>query len=193
MVLNNLYRAALISFTTLLIACTSSPISIKLQPELSANQPSPLINKTTWKINSQDLRIAQYLIEISKEKGAATLVNGSQSSRLIIEKLLQQQWTKQGLIINTQSAHKINIQVIKLLAKVKQNLFSHQINSQVVINVQLKNGGKVFNKVYKSNANQEGPLNVSIEKTSKLLNTQLSQLLDEIVQDSELNAKLQQL
>ena len=178
----------------LLIACSTPPLSMQLQPELAANQPSrPLTNKADWGIGSQDQRIAQYLIEITKGEGAATLVNESQSSRLIIENTLQQQWSKNGIRFTADSTDKINIQLIKLLTKVEQNPLSHKINSTIVIKVELSTKGKVFSKTFRSRFTKEGPFSADIKKTGKQLNIQLSQLLTEIVQDPQLNAKLKQL
>ena len=193
LLLKKIRQTTLIICTILLVSC-STPISIQLQPELPANQTAlPLTNKTAWKIDSQDQRIAQYLIEVTKDEGAATLINGSQNSRLLIENILQQQWSKLGLKFNDNSADKINIQLIKLLAKVEQNTLTHNIDSKMIIKVELSTKSKIFSKTFTSRFTKEGPFNVDIKKTAEQLNIQLSQLLNEIIQDPQLNAKLQQL
>jgi uncharacterized lipoprotein len=167
---------------------------MQLQPELSAAQTAnSLISRVGWEINSQDLRIEQYLIEITNGKNAASLINESQSSRLIIENALQQQWHKRGLIFKTQSENKIDVQLIKLLAKVEQNTLSHNIDSQIVIRIKLTTKNKIISKTFTSNLSKEGVFSADPGEVSKELNTQLSQLLTEIIQDQELNTRLQQL
>jgi uncharacterized lipoprotein len=190
----NIRQTALIISAFLLVACSSTPISIQLQPELSTKQPTELLtSQTSWQIASQDYRVAQYLIEVTKGEGVATLVNEAQSSRLIIENALQQKWHQSGLKLNDLSTNRINIQVIELLAKVKQKTFAHTIDSNIVINIQLQTNDKVFNKTFTSHAAQEAPFTANINKTGQQLNIQLSQLLNEIIKDPELNVKLQQL
>ena len=91
------------------------------------------------------------------------------------------------------SKNKINIQLIKLLAKVEQNTLTHNIDSKMIIKVELSTKSKIFSKTFTSRFTKEGPFNVDIKKTAEQLNIQLSQLLNEIIQDPQLNAKLQQL
>lgn len=192
--LKNIRQSILLISPLLLVACSSTPISMQLQPELSSGKAAAtLTSKTIWQINSQDHRIAQYLIEVTKGEGAATLINESKSSRLIIEKALQQQWSKHGLRFNTNSADKINIQLIKLLAKVEQKTVAHDIDSEIAIKVKLSTKKQIFSKVFTSHLTKEGAFTANINKVSEQLNTQLSQLLNEIIQDPQLNAKLQQL
>lgn len=194
LLLKNIHKVILFISSLLLVACSSSPVSMQLQPELSSLQTaSPLTNKIVWEISSQDRRIEQYLIEVTKGRNAATLINESQSSRLIIENALQQQWSKHGLRFSADSTDKINIQLIKLLAKVKQNTLTHNTHSKIVIKVELSTKNKIFSKIFSSRFTQEGVFAADINKISEQLNVQLSQLLNEIIQDSELNAKLQQL
>lgn len=194
LLLKNIRQIILIISTLLLAACSSSPISIQLQPELSSNQTTaPLMSKTIWEVSSQDHRIAQYLIEVTKGEKAATLINESKSSRLIIENSLQQQWSKHGLRFNADSADKINIQLIKLLAKVEQNTVTHNIDSEIVIKVELSTKKQIFSKIFTSHLTKEGAFTANIKKVNEQLNIQLSQLLNEIIQDPQLNAKLQQL
>ena len=194
LILKKISQSTIIMSIILLVGCATPPVSIRLQPNLAMNQAThPFTNKTAWEINSQDHRIAQYLIEVTKGKGVAILVNESQSSRLIIENTLQQQWHNHGLNIKTNSADKINIQLIKLLVKVQQDPVVHNIDANIIINVELKTENKVFSKIFRSHSTKEALFSADIKKTGKQLNIQLSQLLSEIVQDPELNAKLQQL
>ena len=189
----NIRTCILITSTTLLISCASPITSIQLQPTLLApDQGTQLANKEAWDIMSQDYRVEQYLIEVINGRKAATLINESKSSRLIIEDTLKNQWQKEGLNFALNSPNQITIKIVKLLASVKQTTVSYSTDSNVIINVQLKTQDKLFNKVFKSNFRKEGPFGVDIDATAKQLNTQLSELLNQIINDPELNNKLQQ-
>jgi len=189
--LKRISQTLLIMSSLILSACSTSPLSITMNPTLSAiTSNSPAIGKRNWQLSSQDFRTAHYLILVTEGEGAATLINDAQNSRLIIEQALRKKWTEYGLKLNAQSKHKMTIQLIKLQAKVKQTSFTHTINSTVTINVRLESGNTIFNKIFTSNNKEEAPFSVNIKKTGAKLNTQLSLLLDEIINDQVLNNKL---
>jgi len=182
----------LVAATFFLFSCSNVPSTMQVQPEISTEKKIPAINSDiNWSLSSQDRRIAHYLIEISAGDDVATLVNESDSSRLIIQRTLNEQWLSQGLNLIPDSDYKIDVQLIKLLAKVKQSTYKHKIDSEVVIKIQLKSNTKTLSKTFNSRAGSEAPLNADGEKISAQLNKQLSQLLTEIVKDQELNAMLE--
>jgi len=182
----------LVSAAFFLFSCSNVPSTMQVQPEISTEKKIPAINSDiSWSLSSQDRRIAHYLIEISAGDGVATLINESNSSRLIIQRTLNEQWLAQGLNLAPDNDYKIDIQLIKLLAKVKQSTYKHEIDSEVVIKIQLKSNNKTFSKTFNSRAGSEAPFNADGEKISAQLNRQLSQLLTEIVKDPELNTMLE--
>jgi len=191
LLLKKINQILLIMCSCLLVACSTSPLSITLHPELSATPVNnSSMSQRNWRLFSQDFRTAQYLILVTEGEGVATLVNDAQNSRLVIEQALQQKWTESGLKLNPQSANKITIQLIELLSNVKQASFSHTVNSTITLNVRLETPNTIFNKIYTSNAAEKAPFSVNLKKTGEKLNTQLSLLLDQIINDPELNAKL---
>ncbi|MCG6199945.1 YajG family lipoprotein [Psychromonas antarctica] len=193
LILKNAHKTMLVMSAILLVACSTPPTSVQLQPEISFKQTGEIQQSALmWKISSQDQRIAHYLIEVTRGDNAASLINESQSSRLTIENLLHEQWAEQGIALQATSKNTINIQLIKLLAKVEQNSLTYKTDANIVIEVKLTAENKIFNKTFKSHYGQEGVFRVSEQTVTKQLNDQLSQLLNEIVQDSELNAKLHQ-
>ena len=186
----------LLLLTSLLfiISCSHSPTSVAPQPELLIKEnDKSLHSKLTWTMRSQDQRVAHYLIEISSGDGVATLVNESQSSRMLIEKTVRKQWREQGLRFTSDSQYKIDLQIVKLLAQVKQNSFSFDLNSNIILKVKLSSENKTFTKTFTAHLTEEAPFSADVKKITEQLNAQLSQLLTEIVQDPELIAKLQQL
>lgn len=182
--------------TLLLTACATAPTSLQLTPELENNTSiKKAESEHTWALNSDDFRTARYLIAISSGDDVATLVNESASSRAIIEKTLQSHWSQKGLHFTDKknNPYKVQIQLIKLLAEVEQGTLSHESDINVVIKIQLSSDKKTFSKTFRSHYEEKSPFSADINALSEQLNTQLSQLLNQIVQDKELNAKLLQL
>jgi uncharacterized lipoprotein len=182
--------------TLFLSACSNTPTSLKLTPSLDTNiTVNKVEKKQKWALNSKDFRTARYLIAISTGDDVATLVNESTSTRLIVEKTLQKHWVNQGYRFTDKAgnSHQIEVQLIKLLAKVEQGTVSHETNINVIIKIQLNSDKSTFSKTFRSHYEENAPFRANIESLTTQLNTQLSQLLDQVVQDPELNDKLLQL
>jgi uncharacterized lipoprotein len=190
---NSLKLSALLLSTLFLSACSTPPSSLNLTPELNKNIIiNEVQSKDQWRITSKDLRTARYLIAISSGDDVATLVNESTSTRLIIEKLLQNHWVKQGHRFTDKkgNSHQIEVQLIKLLAEVEQGTVSHQTDINVIVKIQLLSHKRTFSKTFRSHFEEKSPFNADVESITTQLNTQLSQLLDQVVQDPELNDRL---
>ncbi|WP_232772509.1 YajG family lipoprotein [Psychromonas sp. Urea-02u-13] len=182
--------------TLFLSACSSTPTSLKLTPNLNDNITINKVEKNQkWLLDSKDFRTARYLIAISAGDDVATLVNESISTRISVEKLLQNHWTKQGYRFtdNQGNSHQIEVQLIKLLAEVEQGTLSHETDINVIIKIQLNSDKSTFSKTFRSHYEEKAAFSADVEVLATQLNTQLSQLLDQIVQDPELNDKLLQL
>jgi len=179
-----------------LSACSNTPNSLQLTPRLDESLITTKVESDQrWLLDSQDLRTARYLIAISAGDDVATLIGESNSTRTIIEKTLQTHWSKQGhrFTSNRYNRYKIEVQLIKLLAEVEQATLSHESEINVVLKVQLSTDKTTFSKTFRSHYEKKGALNASVKTLTEQLNAQLSQLLDQIVQDPELNDKLLQL
>jgi len=190
---NLLKKTLTLSSFLLLISCASVPTDINIIPDLQLKAGTvALTNETPWQVASRDLRIERHLVQIVDGEKVAQLINEHQSVRLVIEKNLSQAWVNNGLKIADQSDYHIDIMIIKALATVTESAVSYEVKSQLALKVQLTYQGKKFVKLFRSNSQWEGPFNASISRITKELSVQLSDLLNQIVQDQELNKKLQQ-
>jgi len=175
-----------------LTACSSLPTAINLAPELNLDEQSYQFNQSEiWKVNSQDLRVARHLIEIVDGDNVAQLINEQQSIRLLIENSLKQAWITNGLSIADQSEYEIDIQLIKALTTVTEPTMSYEVETQMMLQVQLTHKNKKFAKLFRSNHQWEAPFSTSISRITEEINTQLTELLMQVVKDEEINAKLQ--
>ena len=188
-----LKRTLIIPVLLTLVSCSSIPTDIYINPELNLEVGKyTFSNEKSWEVNSQDLRIAHHLVEIENGEKAAQLINEQQSLRLLLQRNLSQAWLSNSLKVDKESDYKINIQLIKALATVDESALSYEVNSQIIIKIKLTHQGKKFVKLFRSNAEWDAPFSTSVSRITRELNTQLSQLLNQVVQDQELNDKLQQ-
>jgi len=184
---------AMLALLFTLASCASLPTDININPELDLEKNTYTFNKSdTWQIGSQDLRVARHLIEIIDGDNVAQLINEQQSLRLLVEKSLTQAWINNKLKVNKSSEHQVNIKLIKALATVTESTLSYDVDSQMVIKVELNYQGKNFVKLFRSNKQWDAAFSTSAAGITEQLNVQISQLLNQIIQDPELNSKLQQ-
>ncbi|MEJ6122538.1 YajG family lipoprotein [Vibrio sp. 2-Bac 85] len=191
----NTYSKLVAMFTLLftLASCASLPTDININPELDLEKNTYTFKQSdTWQIASQDLRVARHLIEIIDGDNVAQLINEQQSLRLLVEKSLTQAWINNKLKVNKSSEHQVNIKLIKALATVTESTLSYDVDSQMVIKIELNYQGKNFVKLFRSNKQWDAAFSTSAAGITEQLNVQISQLLNQIIQDPELNSKLQQ-
>ena len=184
---------AMLTLLFTLASCASLPTDININPELDLEKNTYTFKQSdTWQIASQDLRVARHLIEIIDGDNVAQLINEQQSLRLLVEKSLTQAWINNKLKVNKSSEHQANIKLIKALATVTESTLSYDVDSQMVIKIELNYQGKNFVKLFRSNKQWDAAFSTSAAGITEQLNVQISQLLNQIIQDPELNSKLQQ-
>ena len=175
-----------------LIGC-SSPSHINLTPEVYLGAPTyNFTNQQPWQVTSEDLRVERNLIEIVKDSKVKKLVDEQVSLRLVIEDKLTKAWENNKLNINPSADGKINIQLIKSVARVTESSVSYDVASQMMIQVTVKNKGETFVKMFRSSKNWNAAFATSISGVRDELSTQLTILLAQIINDEQLNQKLQQ-
>lgn len=175
-----------------LMSCASLPTDIKINPELELEKDAyTFTNTEAWQINSQDLRVARHLIEVIDGNNVAQLINEQQSLRLLIESNLTRAWVSNKLKTNEASDYKVNIKLIKALATVTESTLSYEVASQMIIKIELSNQSSTFVKLFRSNKQWDAAFSTNASNITEELNTHLSQLLNQVLQDQELNTKLQ--
>lgn len=176
-----------------ILGCSQTPSSIPLTSQLTLNKPELTYhNLQAWQIDSQDLRVARHLIEIVDGDNVAKLINEQQSLTKLIEDNLRQTWTANQLKTAKQSDYKLDIQLVEALTKVTEPTMSYEVSTDMKIKIKLQHNNKTFVKLFQSNHQWNAPFSTSISRVTEQLETQLSQLLNEIIQDKELNDKLNQ-
>lgn len=176
-----------------LISCASLPTDISISPELDLQKAAyTFTNKKAWQVDSQDLRVARHLIEIVDGNNVAQLINEQQSLRLLVESNLTRAWVSNGLKVQKVSDYKVDIKLIKALATVTEATLSYDVASQMIIKIELSHQGNTFVKLFRSNKQWEAAFSTDAVDITKQLNAQLSLLLNQILEDQELNTKLQQ-
>jgi len=183
--------------TLLLAACSSTPKSLIIAPELitSANEQaySAIYNNKTAAIDVQDLRANRHILQIVKANQAAEIINSAQEIKAVIKKSLSQILTHQGLTLSDNSTHKIHLFIDSALINVQQSLVKYNANNEIVLRIEIQDQDKTLNKVFRSHGKSNGPLTADLAVLERDFNQQLAQLINQIVNDEEVQQFIKQL
>ncbi len=176
------------TFTLLILnlfACTTTKPRIVVAPEVATNQ-SVVYQQESIALTITDLRTSRHIIQILKENKAAELINSSSALDHILTTKFTQIFQQQGLIVSENSNIKLDIAISKALISVQQNLVNYKANTEIIIQVKVNNPPKVLTKSFRIRGTNEGPFKADIAVLSRDFNQQLAQLIEQIVNDTEL-------
>ncbi len=176
------------TFTLLILnlfACTTTKPRIVVAPEVATKQ-SVVYQQESIALTITDLRTSRHIIQILKENKAAELINSSSALDHILTTKFTQLFQQQGLIVSENSNIKLDIAISKALISVQQNLVNYKANTEIIIQVKVNNPPKVLTKSFRIRGTNEGPFKADIAVLSRDFNQQLAQLIEQIVNDTEL-------
>ncbi len=176
--------------SALFTACTSTPTHLIVAPVLTAKNTNVLY-QSNLQLQVTDLRIANHVVQISKEGQAATVLSAQQSLDEIVANTLKEHWQGQGLNFTTMASKSMTIVIKRAMIRVKQELLSYQADSEIIIVVKIDNGKKVLTSTFKSTGNSEGPLQADIAVLERDFNDNLSTVLQQILSSKKIFAFLQ--
>ncbi len=183
--------------TLLLSACSSTPKSLIIAPELitSANEQaySAIYNNKIAAIDVQDLRANRHILQILRSNKAAEIINSAQEIKAVIKKSLTQILTRQGLTLSDNSTQKIHLFIDSALINVQQSLVKYNANNEIVLRIEIQDQDKTLNKVFRSHGKSNGPLTADLAVLERDFNQQLAQLINQIVNDKEVQQFIKQL
>jgi uncharacterized lipoprotein len=184
----------ILAATTLLVfisACANKPTHVVISPDLSttnsASGQSELQNKQA-SLTITDLRSAQHVVQILRKNEAAEVYSSLQPLNHIIQETLTTEFKKQGLEINTQASNAIEIIIDNGLISVQQEMMKYKVNNELVIRVKVNNGMQTLSNTFKVRGTSEGPLSADIAVLERDFSQQLSQLLSQVITNSEIQS-----
>ena len=172
--------------TFLLIGCASAPTHLIIAPEIITPPISKQINQQA-SLNIIDMRTANHIVQILRENEAATIFSAQERLEDIIKNSLSKHWPQQGLVISNNSVNAINIDIENALINVKQDTFKYQVQTEIVLKVSINNGIKTLTSTFKNTGSSKGPFKADLAVLERNFNQRLSNLLQNILVNEEIN------
>lgn len=168
-----------------LAGCSKQPVIANLNPHLG-EQPVGIYSRgLSAAIKGQDARKSAEVVIFMNDQPATRLANVSAPLDLISGKLAAG-LLSQGLVIDPSSPVHLKFTIDELLVRVSHEkvLYSAVAKTHIVLTVE--NRGTVFTKVFKREANKDSATRPDLPDLEGMLNTQLSDIIQLIIQDEEI-------
>ncbi|WP_206483790.1 YajG family lipoprotein [Thalassotalea sp. G2M2-11] len=170
--------------------CATTAKQLVIAPQAVMTQGQHYQQKSA-QVLVDDLRNTIHLVEIHQEDAAAELINSQENLGQTIAEHLTQALVSSGLDIKSPTNNSITLIINNAIVKVQQGLLKYQANTQLTFTVRVKSGEQVLTKTYNTKLNSEGAFNADLAVLERDFNQQLSTLLQQIVNDSEIYQFLQ--
>lgn len=171
-------------FLTGCIALTTERINVIPTPTIA---PHKISTSGSYQIIGNDNTKVPYIAIINKDQDDARKIYARQNIRVIIERLLIEQFTSLGFTHITESPNSIIIDLQEFLAQIENSAMSHQIEATLIVSITAKTQNGQLVKTYTTNANRSGFLSASTKEVENILKEMLTLTLKEVATDNELN------
>jgi len=176
-------KLILLACLFVLAGCAKQPVIANLNPHLAEQQAGIYDGRNSAAITGQDSRKSSEVVVFENDQPATRLSNVCAPSELISSKLAEG-LEDQGLSIepSSQVRLKFNINELRINVTHQTLLYSAVAKTHIILSVE--NRGAVFTKVFKREANKDSAT-PNLTDLETMLNTQLADIIQQIIQDEE--------
>ncbi|QDP00700.1 hypothetical protein FNC98_04635 [Thalassotalea sp. PS06] len=182
MKLKNLFVIGTLALTS---ACAEKTGMIELQPDL-INTPAKIYQQKSAKISVTDSRDKGHIVEVLNIDRPSTTIDSSAALSQVLNRQFTNQLSNQGLNLNEESDLKVIFDVERARTYVNQDVLDYRANTIIKLQVKMENSAQTMSKTFTLRATSRGPLNANIETLQRDFNTQLSKLIDQVLEDEQL-------
>ncbi|MFD2179434.1 YajG family lipoprotein [Veronia pacifica] len=182
-----------IGLTFLLSACSAPQApQLNITPQPAKVAASTQNSGKTVDLSSRDLRTAQYVAVVDNGRRSVDPIHAKANLRVALENALGQQLSAQGFTLSSASEGKLRMDLLEALVKVKHNVFNHEMDSQVQIQLVAESAKGKFVKRYRGQSKIEDAGSASPEDMETALNSLLEAVLNDIANDKQLTLYMDQ-
>ncbi len=169
----------------LFVGCAKQPVIANLNPRLGEQPAGIYSGGHSAVISGQDARKSSEVVIFMNDQPSTRLANVSAPSDLFAARLFAG-LRDQGLVIEPSSPVHLKFIINDLLVRVTHDKLLYSADAKTYITLAVENRGTVFTKVFKREANNDSATRPDLPDLEGMLNTQLADILQQIVQDGEI-------
>ncbi|MFH0782697.1 MAG: YajG family lipoprotein [Pseudomonadota bacterium] len=168
-----------------LFGCAKQPVIANLNPRLGEQPVGIYSGGLSAAIKGQDARKSAEVVIFKNDQPATRLANVSAPLDIISGKLAAG-LRDQGLVIDPSSPVQLKVTIDELLVSVSHEKLLYSAVAKTHIILTVENRGTVFTKVFKREANKDSATRPDLPDLEGMLNTQLSDIIQLVIQDEEI-------
>ncbi|WP_462174611.1 YajG family lipoprotein [Pseudoalteromonas gelatinilytica] len=170
-----------------LAACSNQPNQLILNPVYQGGKISNL--STSVSTSVIDLRGDNVTLKIIESDKTKTLASPGITDS--VKSALDSALSRNGANISNLATTRFELDIHQLQAVVTEKMMTHTSDATIELGLRVLRNSSTFSKVYRGNANLEGPLSHDRAKIEGQLNKLTEQIITRIVSDPELIAYLE--
>lgn len=182
---------AILAFAFLLSGCSSKdPINSNLTLQLDSQPTGMYSNESSAALRGHDARQDSSVIIYQLEgKPDIRLPNQTAPHALVTEQLANG-LLEQGLVFKNNSKVRIQVDLNELLVLVTHPKLLYNAKAKSNLTLTIKNGEVTLTKTYDREANNDSVTRPSVHELEKMLNSQLTDIISQILQDEEVQTTI---
>ncbi|MDN3378927.1 MULTISPECIES: YajG family lipoprotein [unclassified Pseudoalteromonas] len=167
----------------------------------SSSQPNQLILNPVYqsgKVSSINQSLSTSVIDLRGDAATLKLIKSDKTQTIAsqgitesIKSILDSALSRNGASISNLATTRFEVDIHTLQAVVTEQMVTHISNAKIELGVRVIRSSSNFSKIYRGNANLEGPLGHDRAKIEGQLNKLTEQLITRMVSDPELLAFLE--
>jgi uncharacterized lipoprotein len=177
-------------FTTILSACASDPKQMVLSVQV------PIYNSIAYTGKSADVKISDlrnkaYIIAIHRSGKASELIPVNKSLVEVIGGSYKKSLINSGLKVSKKSNNSIHLTIDTAKIDVNQGMVSYETVDQLTLTVKVISEKGVFTKTFNNKGKSDGGLSADLAVLERNFNQNMTKLLLQMVNDSEIQEFLE--
>lgn len=177
-------KIILLACLLILTGCAKQPVIANLNPQLG-EQPSGVYSAgTSAVIIGQDSRKSKDVVVYLSDEPATGLANLSAPQDVIAKELVDG-LQRQGLTIDRSAPVQVKFDINELLVRVTRANMLYTAEGKTSLTLTVENRGSVDTRIYKREEKKDSATRPDLPKLEKMLNTQLADIIQQMLQDEE--------
>ncbi len=177
-------RIILLACLLSLVGCAKRPVIANLSLMLGDQPTGIYTDGTTAAISGDDLRKLAEIVIYRNKQPIVGLANRIAPQLVIKEKLIAG-LQEQGLLLESSSPVSLHFNIDELVVNVIRPNFLYSANAKTHLTLIVKKDGVTLTKSYDRKSNRDTATRPDLDELEKLLNKQLSDVVNKILMDEE--------
>ena len=187
-------KIAILAFAFLLTGCSAKyPMNTNLSLQVSSQTSGIYNNDISAALKGHDARPDSAVVVYQLKDQPEIRIPNQTAPHILVTEQLANGLQDQGLLFKNASPVRIQLDLNELLVLVTRPKFLYSAKAKSHLTLTIKNEKITLTKTYDREANNDSATRPPVHELEKLLNDQLTNIVNQILQDEEVQATISQM